>query len=69
MYNTIVGTASSASDVGKFLGTHSYTVDDSNYTFKVVRGDYSPLMRMICDNLKQAKVSSEIFNILSDVTL
>lgn len=40
------------------LGTHEFTPKDSinKVTFKVTRGDYSPIMQLLVENLRMAKV-------------
>ena len=39
------------------LGTHEFKNDDGNeVTFRVTRGDYSPLIKLLVDNLAKAKV-------------
>ena len=46
----------------QLLGTHEFKNDDgSEVTFRVTRGDYSPLMKLLVDNLAKAKVIHAIY--------
>ena len=39
------------------LGSHPFTTDDGkDVVFRVTRGDYSPLMKLLVENLGSAKV-------------
>ena len=47
-------------DLG-ILGTHQFTAKSKeSVTFKVTRGDYAPLMKLLVDNLLKAKVNQFI---------
>lgn len=40
------------------LGTHHFKTDDGNeVTFRVTRGDYSQLMKLLVENISKAKVN------------
>ena len=46
------------------LGTHEFKNGDGNeVTFRVTRGDYSPVMKLLVDNLAKAKVIHAIVKI------
>ena len=55
--NTYVSTETGSGDMAD-LGVHEFTLKGSSepVTFKVTRGDYSPLMRRLVENLAKAKV-------------
>ena len=55
-------TAASGDGDMSILGDHVYQpgATDKEVKFKVTRGDYSPLMNLLCDNLNSAKVCVKV---------
>ena len=55
LYLILVDTGSGDAAV---LGTHQFKADDGNeVTFRVTRGDYSQLMKLLVENISKAKVN------------